>query len=78
MKAMCIWTKDDEKNIMKLVNSMAELKNAKVSGRKPDKIITRPQDLGRTKANELKKYIAYDGQIVIGDKVVYDGKHGLK
>ena len=72
MKVMCIWTKDQEKNIIKIARSKSELKNAKVSGRKPDKIITRSSELDKMKPSLLKAYVSYDGTIVMDGKVVYD------
>ena len=74
---MCIWNKNGEKTYMKIVRSRAELNNAKVDGRKPDKMITRSNEMDRLKIKDLKKYVSYDGLIVVDGKVVYNKAAGI-
>lgn len=75
---MCMWTKEEDKNAMRVASSLSQLKNAKFNGRKPDKIVTRANQMDKLKVKDLKKYIAYDGVIVVGSDVVFDGKHGKR
>ena len=78
MKIMCVWTKNEEDNFMKIVRSKSEMNNARVSGRKPDKIVTRAADLKPMTIKELKRHISYDGTIVVDTSVVYSTKLGIK
>ena len=77
MKIMCIWNKDGEKTFMKIARSKAELNNAKVGGRKPDKMITKASEIDRMRVSDLKKFVSYDGLIVVDGKVVYNKAAGI-
>ena len=77
MKIMCIWTKREDDNFMKIVLTKKQLADARVDGRKPDKLITKASELDSMKARDLRKYVAHDGVIIIDKTVAYNGMRGL-
>ena len=77
MKIMCIWTKLENDNYMKIILSKKQLIAAKVNGRKPDKLIAKATELGTLKVRDLRKYVTHDGIIVIDKHVAYNGIKGL-
>jgi len=66
----------EEEVIQRQVRSKAELKNCKFRGRKPDKLIIRPQDVSKYGKKVLRAGVVPDGIVITtsGDKI-YDGKN---
>lgn len=75
MRIMAIWNTDSE-DVIKIIKSRADFRNAKYGGRKPDKMILPSEDISKVKIKELKQNIAYNGLIIgIGQtKPIYDGR----
>ena len=76
MNAIAVW-EEDGANITKVIRCKSDMKNAKIAGKKPNKLILGPKGIYGIKNSDLKKYVSYTGLIIQAnaDKPIYDGRN---